>query len=403
MADKPEIVLQATGGDMTVGRKIPAYVLGAFDVVLPEGVEQQESDPRVRNGYICRPEGAATGALDVGFVKADVRLDVGARTSSLERVVDAALRRTEGDVFFEQDIGPGGLGGFIPGVDFALGDVVSVQVWGKRLLLPVTAVDFEGSAERGARGVRVHVGGQLISDAAGLAAKTDAVLERIESEKRQRLRAVGVVSVQAAAANVAAAQAGAAAAVADGKAVEAKTAAATADGKAVSAVGKAATAEAKATVANVAAAGADAKAEDALAKWRQQKDALDALQSLQIATVAAQQEWLELSMPLTTGMAAGETYRVEGFAKIDVDNNSTNYRQIRVTNLSNHSLKVVMTGVVGPRRWQEGEENAITGFSSPYLTCAVGDSVSYTAGSNYGARILSATIVLQRVVPRPTW
>lgn len=130
--------------------------------------------------------------------------------------------------------------------------------------------------------------------------------------------------------------------------------------------------------------------------------ALDTLQSSQIAALTVQQEWLELSMPLTTGMAAGETYRVEGFAKIDVDNNITNYRQIRVTNMSNYSLKVVMTGVVGPRRWQEGEEN-VTGFSSPYLTCAVGDSVSYTAGSNYGSRILSATIVLQRVVPRPTW
>ncbi|CAB0506828.1 hypothetical protein I4J05_09730 [Corynebacterium diphtheriae bv. mitis] len=237
MADRKDVIVYADGGDMTVGRSIPVYVLGAFDVVLPEGREQEKGDDRVRNGYIYRPPTPAAGSLDVGFVKADVKLDFGAKTSSLERVVDAAIRRTEGDVFFERDIYQSGLGGFTPGRDFDLHDVIQVDVWGKLLSSPVTAIDYEGSVSQRSLAARVHVGGQMITDAEGLQAKTDATLERVEAEKRQRLKSIGAVSQQAASAG---------------------TAAAKADGKAVA---------------------AQETADDALAKWRQQKDQLDKVQS----------------------------------------------------------------------------------------------------------------------------
>ncbi|CAB0558020.1 hypothetical protein CIP107524_01474 [Corynebacterium diphtheriae] len=200
MADRKDVIVYADGGDMTVGRTIPVYVLGAFDVVLPEGREQEKGDDRVRNGYIYRPPTPAAGSLDVGFVKADVKLDFGAKTSSLEWVVDAAIRRTEGDVFFERDICQSGLGGFIPGRDFDLHDVIQVDVWGKLLPSPVTAIDYEGSVSQRSLAARVHVGGQMITDAEGLQAKTDAVLERVEAEKRQRLKSIGAVSRQAASA-----------------------------------------------------------------------------------------------------------------------------------------------------------------------------------------------------------
>ncbi|MHC9550416.1 hypothetical protein ACQQ7I_05025 [Corynebacterium diphtheriae] len=241
MADRKDVIVYADGGDMTVGRSIPVYVLGAFDVVLPEGREQEKGDDRVRNGYIYRPPTPAAGSLDVGFVKADVKLDFGAKTSSLERVVDAAIRRTEGDVFFERDIYQSGLGGFTPGRDFDLHDVIQVDVWGKLLPSPVTAIDYEGSVSQRSLAARVHVGGQMITDAEGLQAKTDATLERVEAEKRQRLKSIGAVSQQAASAG---------------------TAAAKADTKAVA---------------------AQETADDALAKWRQQKDQLDKVQSDLIA------------------------------------------------------------------------------------------------------------------------
>lgn len=237
MADRKDVIVYADGGDITVGRTIPVYVLGAFDVALPEGREQEKGDDRVRNGYIYRPPTPAAGSLDVGFVKADVKLDFGAKTSSLERVVDAAIRRTEGDVFFERDIYQSGLGGFIPGRDFDLHDVIQVEVWGKLLPSPVTAIDYEGSVAQRHLAARVHVGGQMITDAEALQAKTDATLERVEAEKRQRLKSIGVVAERAEAA-------GAAAATADDKAVVAQE-----------------------------------TADDALAKWRQQKDQLDKVQS----------------------------------------------------------------------------------------------------------------------------
>lgn len=263
MADRKDVIVYADGGDMTVGRTIPVYVLGAFDVVLPEGREQEKGDDRVRNGYIYRPPTPAAGSLDVGFVKADVKLDFGAKTSSLERVVDAAIRRTEGDVFFERDICQSGLGGFIPGRDFDLHDVIQVDVWGKLLPSPVTAIDYEGSVSQRSLAARVHVGGQMITDAEGLQAKTDAVLERVEAEKRQRLKSIGAVSRQAASASKAAAQA---------------------DGK---------------------AAAAQETAEDALEKWRQQKDQLDKVQSAQIEANAkandAQQRAIDLGFLFNHG------------------------------------------------------------------------------------------------------
>lgn len=263
MADRKDVIVYADGGDMTVGRSIPVYVLGAFDVVLPEGREQEKGDDRVRNGYIYRPSTPAAGSLDVGFVKADVKLDFGAKTSSLERVVDAAIRRTEGDVFFERDIYQSGLGGFTPGRDFDLHDVIQVDVWGKLLPSPVTAIDYEGSVSQRSLAARVHVGGQMITDAEGLQAKTDATLERVEAEKRQRLKSIGAVSKQAA-------SAGAAAAKADTKAVAAQE-----------------------------------TADDALAKWRQQKDQLDKVQSAQIEANAkindAQQRAIDLGFLFNHG------------------------------------------------------------------------------------------------------
>ncbi|CAB0518377.1 hypothetical protein CIP101434_02017 [Corynebacterium diphtheriae] len=263
MADRKDVIVYADGGDMTVGRSIPVYVLGAFDVVLPEGREQEKGDDRVRNGYIYRPPTPAAGSLDVGFVKADVKLDFGAKTSSLERVVDAAIRRTEGDVFFERDIYQSGLGGFTPGRDFDLHDVIQVDVWGKLLPSPVTAIDYEGSVSQRSLAARVHVGGQMITDAEGLQAKTDATLERVEAEKRQRLKSIGAVSQQAASAG---------------------TAAAKADGK---------------------AAAAQETAEDALEKWRQQKDQLDKVQSAQIEANAkandAQQRAIDLGFLFNHG------------------------------------------------------------------------------------------------------
>ncbi|TYR17970.1 hypothetical protein FYJ88_03855 [Corynebacterium urealyticum] len=197
--ERLDVVLRSGGGDITVGRQISHYVYGAFDVVLPEGREQQESDDRIRDGYIYRPPEVPEGRFDVGFVRADVSLDLNtSRGSDLERVVDAAVKRVEGDVFFERDIDAAGVAPFVPGVDFGVHDTVSVELWGKRLRLPVTALDFVESGVSGLGGVRVHVGGQVLSDAEALRSQSDEALARVERERRQRLADVGRASRAAA-------------------------------------------------------------------------------------------------------------------------------------------------------------------------------------------------------------
>ncbi|CAB0914012.1 hypothetical protein FRC0410_01822 [Corynebacterium diphtheriae] len=357
MADRKDVIVYADGGDMTVGRSIPVYVLGAFDVVLPEGREQEKGDDRVRNGYIYRPPTPAAGSLDVGFVKADVKLDFGAKTSSLERVVDAAIRRTEGDVFFERDICQSGLGGFIPGRDFDLHDVIQVDVWGKLLPSPVTAIDYEGSVSQRHLAARVHVGGQMITDAQGLQAKTDAVLERVEAEKRQRLKSIGAVSRQAASASKAAAKAGS-------KAVTAQE-----------------------------------TAEDALEKWRRQKDELDQVQSelirknaewnrlqdVGLKELEAQQEamkrFVELSKP---GTVTADSWDPVWAGPVQVSYPSRNRIQLYLS----PSNAIVGASVLGVARVK-----ALSGYSFSFTAdIRAGEALSPSVGSFEAFQQVSVTV-----------
>lgn len=357
MADRKDVIVYADGGDMTVGRSIPVYVLGAFDVVLPEGREQEKGDDRVRNGYIYRPPTPAAGSLDVGFVKADVKLDFGAKTSSLERVVDAAIRRTEGDVFFERDIYQSGLGGFTPGRDFDLHDVIQVDVWGKLLPSPVTAIDYEGSVSQRSLAARVHVGGQMITDAEGLQAKTDATLERVEAEKRQRLKSIGAVSKQAASAGTAAAKADTKAAV------------------------------------------AQETADEALAKWRQQKDELDQVQSelirknaewnrlqdVGLKELEAQQEamkrYVELSRP---GTVTADSWDPVWAGPVQVSYPSRNRIQLYLS----PSNAIVGASVLGVARVK-----ALSGYSFSFTAdIRAGEALSPNVGAFEAFQQVSVTV-----------
>lgn len=190
MAVRDDVVLVADGGDVTVGRQTSTFVYGEFNVVLPHGRDQVETDDRLQDGYVYRPKGGIKGPFDVGFVRADVTVDLEADTSDLEVVVDAAQKQVEGDVFFERDISAAGLGQFVLDRDFRVGDVVTVELWGKRLRLPVTAGDYVASGSDGPVGVRVHVGGQLISDAEAVARQNGDLRRQIAREKAERQRQV---------------------------------------------------------------------------------------------------------------------------------------------------------------------------------------------------------------------
>ncbi|CAB0885900.1 hypothetical protein FRC0418_00087 [Corynebacterium diphtheriae] len=255
-------LLVADGGTMTVGRRQATYVYGSFDVRLPEDREQADVEKRLQNGYIYRPDEPARGRFDVAFVRADATVDLTAQTSDLETQIEAAQLRTEGDIFFERDITDSGTGRYRPGIDIKRGDIVDVLIWGRILPLPITRWEMI-SDDTTSVGWRWHVGGAMIEDSEALRSHNDQLLQQMAQEKRQMAKSIGAVSQQAA-------SAGAAAAKADTKAVAAQE-----------------------------------TADDALAKWRQQKDQLDKIQSAQIEANAkandAQQRAIDLGFLFNHG------------------------------------------------------------------------------------------------------
>lgn len=261
-------LLVADGGTMTVGRRQATYVYGSFEVRLPEGKEQADVEKRLQNGYIYRPDEPARGRFDVSFVRADATVDLTAQTSDLETQIEAAQRRTEGDIFFERDITDSGTGRYRPGIDIKRGDIVDVLIWGRVLPLPITRclMISDGTASIG---WRWHVGGAVIEDAEALRNHNDQLLQQIAQEKRQMAKTVTAVSDRA-------------------------DSAARAANEAASAAG-----DAQST-----ANSAQETAEDALEKWRQQKDELDKMQSAQIETNAkvndAQQRAIEANSTALT-------------------------------------------------------------------------------------------------------
>lgn len=191
------IQLTAPGGDVTVGRTTASYVYGSFTVRFPEGTTQQEADTRIQNAFIYRPDNRSTGRFDVSFVRADATVDLAANTSDFETILEAAQKRVEGDTFFEQDLLV--FGRLRPGVDFKVGEIAHVSRWGKQIPAPITACDVVVDDQHH-RGWRVHVGGQMVQDAAARKTSNDQILQQIAQERQQRLRQVGAVDAKATAA-----------------------------------------------------------------------------------------------------------------------------------------------------------------------------------------------------------
>lgn len=192
------VVLQADAGELTVARRVAAYVYGTWGVQIPDGVEQQEQD--YVDGYLYRPDDAPRGRFDLAMVRSDATVDMKEQRSNAELVMDEASSRVEGRAFFERDISTGGLGRYTPGVDVHTGDIVDVQLWGRRIALPVTAIDMTTGAD-GPTGWRVHVGGQLIEDTKALGLQNAAVRDAQAAEaKRMQERAEKAVAAATSAA-----------------------------------------------------------------------------------------------------------------------------------------------------------------------------------------------------------
>lgn len=179
--------LISDGGEMTVGRRTASWVWGRFDVSLASGQAQAEDDGRIVDGFIYRPDDRESGLFDLTFVRADARLDMDEAKSDLEETLDGASARTEGGSFYTRTISGEGLAGTRPGVDYRIGDVVEVSVWGKYMQLPVTGITASSSLDNPI-GWDVQVGGQMTRDAEALRKRNSALESQIAAEKRARLK-----------------------------------------------------------------------------------------------------------------------------------------------------------------------------------------------------------------------
>lgn len=368
----PLPALIADGGELTVVRRLAFFVYGYWDVDWPDDFEPPKLEEGLRLGYVGRLNESDPGLSARRFIREDVSItatnghaeppELG--TSNVEEIFDTAVSKASGEVFFEKDITNAGLGRLRPLTDFFVGDRVPVFLWGRILTGQlITAIDCIGTATEPV-GYRVHVGGQVLGDAVARARQKKDMQRDIAAERRARLRDVGGVSSAASAA---------------------KDAAKVADRKAEGADAKAVTAQ--------------ETADDALAKWRQQKDQLDKVQSELInknaewnrlqdvglkeleSQQAAMKRFVELSKP---GMVTADSWTPVQAGPVQVSYPSRNRIQLYLR----PSNTVVGASVLGVAR-----VTALSGYSSSFtVEINAGETVVPSVGGFEAFQKVSVTV-----------
>lgn len=126
--------LLADGGSMRIVSRMAAYTWGTYGNTWPEGFDAPEPPGDDRElGFVSKLPGRTPGKFGRMFVRADASVDAVQKRSDVEDILDAAAKRTSGEVYFEREIGPEGHGRMVPYVDFDVNDFVPVRVWGRVL------------------------------------------------------------------------------------------------------------------------------------------------------------------------------------------------------------------------------------------------------------------------------
>ena len=165
----------ADGGEMTVLRSLASDVYGKYDVAWPDNVPE-EIRPKLPDdrafGYASRL-GEDRGRMGRRFIRTDISVQAAeygpngmlpyTGYSDVEATLDAAAKKTSGDVFFGREFTREHLGSLEPWVDFKVGDKIPVEIWGK--LLEPTVVSIEAVTDHGAViDWRVRAGDTLLKD-----------------------------------------------------------------------------------------------------------------------------------------------------------------------------------------------------------------------------------------------
>lgn len=165
----------ADGGEMTVLRSLASDVYGKYDVSWPDNVPE-EIRPKLPDdrafGYASRL-GEDRGRMGRRFIRTDIAVQAAeygpngilpyTGYSDVEAILEAAAKKTNGDVFFGREFTREHLGSLEPWVDFKVGDTIPVEIWGK--LLELTVVSIEAVTDHGAViDWRVRAGDTLLKD-----------------------------------------------------------------------------------------------------------------------------------------------------------------------------------------------------------------------------------------------
>lgn len=172
---------------MRIVSRMAAYTWGTYGNTWPDGFNAPEPPGEDRDlGFITKLPGRTPGKFGRMFVRADASVDAVQHRSNVEDILDAAAMRTSGEVYFEREIGPEGLGRMVPYIDFDINDFVPVRVWGRilpdNLVTEIASVVDNGNVV----GYTVHIGGQSWWDLEALRTSNREVDKIIGAERRER-------------------------------------------------------------------------------------------------------------------------------------------------------------------------------------------------------------------------
>lgn len=179
----------ATAPKVTVLRSLASTAFGVRKVDYPEGVDPPELDHESHEpGYVAALQGKRVGGFARRFIRADVEIIAAGGEavpfSDVERVLDDAAKRTSGEFFLETEVTQAGLGPWVPFVDFQVGDLARVEVFGTPVVLPVTRI-APGVDDAGHESWTVHLGGQLVSDEQARLAESEQIRRNVDESWRE--------------------------------------------------------------------------------------------------------------------------------------------------------------------------------------------------------------------------